>query len=242
MEDDNEGISDELSANLSLSTDEKIKLLTGEYIGLKEEYIEAGVKEHTFNNFLRCHIRTDPSFRPVRRGRSDSARCLGLCQLSWKRLCVYLLVPSLFASLIGVYLHTSQIDLIQILYDSPCLVKNGALVSEIARPLKDCSTCQGLTQVPVVESISEEYFLDQYAFSAIPLLVKGAAKNWSALNTYNFKYFKRLYTNKEDLDMVAEKCQFFSYNTEFNTLEEALNMTDERANLMADEQSWYFGW
>ncbi|XP_071106691.1 uncharacterized protein [Haliotis cracherodii] len=129
------------------------------------------------------------------------------------------------------------------IYDSKCLITNNPLLSEMARPLADCEICRGLTSVPTERGISTERFVEKYAYSKVPVLIKEGTTNWTAMETFSYQFFKQLYTGtKGALVSVEEECQFFPYKTEFATLEEALNMTDERAALQPGEDPWYFGW
>ncbi|XP_067671112.1 bifunctional arginine demethylase and lysyl-hydroxylase PSR-like [Haliotis asinina] len=128
-------------------------------------------------------------------------------------------------------------------YDSKCLISNNPLFSEMARPLADCNICKGLTSVPVERAISTERFVEKYAYSKVPVLIKEGTSNWTAMDTFSFHFFKELYTGtKGALLSVEEECQFFPYKTEFETLAEAFNMSDERAALQEGEAPWYFGW
>ena len=45
----------------------------------------------------------------------------------------------------------------------------------------------------MVHGISREEFVAKYAYSEIPVLVKQATVNWTAMDTFTFQYFRRLY-------------------------------------------------
>lgn len=117
-----------------------------------------------------------------------------------------------------------------------CLVEN--VLQEIGRPTFDCDLCANLTSVPVLRQISRMAFLKKFAFTGVPVLIKGAASHWKAIDTFNYDWLQSTYDNVHgSYDQHEINGQFFPYKTEFKNLEEALHMSDERRN-----KSWYFGW
>lgn len=127
--------------------------------------------------------------------------------------------------------------------ETPCLVDNNAIVMEISRPLVDCGACSNLRQVPVETNLTTKDFIEKYAYSGVPVLVKGATTTWSAMSVFSYQYFKELYQSRENaLDDVDEDCQFFPYKTEFTTLKEVFDMDEDRANLKPGQPNWYIGW
>lgn len=124
-----------------------------------------------------------------------------------------------------------------------CLIENNGIVSELAKPLIQCDFCRTLEYVPIEDVISVEDFRRKYAYDSVPVLIKGATLNWSAMSDFSYEFLKELYTETEGALMsVEEECQFFQYNTEFNSLSEVFNMSDARANLSEGYTSWYIGW
>ncbi|GFT18873.1 uncharacterized protein NPIL_605511, partial [Nephila pilipes] len=82
-------------------------------------------------------------------------------------------------------------------------------------------------------------FLNVFAYSTVPVIVTDGTKNWSAMNAFSFEFFRNLYLGNED-DVfweVERECQFFPYQTEFQSLAEVLSMNQTRA-----EKPWYIGW
>ncbi|XP_019644361.1 PREDICTED: bifunctional arginine demethylase and lysyl-hydroxylase JMJD6-like [Branchiostoma belcheri] len=160
------------------------------------------------------------------------------------RVVVGILFPCLLA--VGLQLHQNDFDLenlMESLTSSPCAVEFPTLLDEMTRPIADCSMCKGIRSAPVLENISKEDFLQKYAYSGVPLLVKGATKSWTAMEAFSYEFLKDLYEGTEGaLDAVNDDCQFFPYNTDFGSLEEAFNMSDARSELREGEESWYFGW
>lgn len=127
--------------------------------------------------------------------------------------------------------------------ESRCLFENGGFTMEVARPLTNCDCCRNLQQFPIERNISHEDFVKKYAYSAVPVLIKDATTNWTAMTNFSFDFFKNLYTKtKGALSSIEEECQFFPYKTEFETLEEVFNMSAKRANFTSGEKPWYIGW
>ena len=170
----------------------------------------------------------------------------------WKSKCCWFLifpivVTSIISGLLFILSTHYQIDPYDLYYDAvhgtPCLLDNNQLLNEITRPVFQCKACEGLESVPIEYDINEEDFLKKYAYTGVPALIKGATTEWNALETFSFHYFQKLYKNHIDAFYVTEhSCQFFPYNTEFDTLEAAFNMSDARATYEEGEKPWYFGW
>lgn len=79
--------------------------------------------------------------------------------------------------------------------------------------------------------------------TAVPVLIKDATQNWTAMRNFSFDFFKNLYTTTKDaLTVIEEECQFFPYKTEFDTLADVFNMSAKRANFTPGEKPWYVGW
>ena len=73
------------------------------------------------------------------------------------------------------------------------------------------------------------------------MVVRNGAKNWTALDVYSVEYFRNIYSKYDDaFKRMDEDCQFMPYYTEWDSLEEALYMSDEQANLKG--KRWYIGW
>lgn len=126
--------------------------------------------------------------------------------------------------------------------EEPCLLNVNEIFIEVTRKPTNCSlVCKGLTEIPRVSDLSKEEFATKYAYTGRPLVVIDAAKNWSAIERFNFTFFKNLFEKNKDAYRVNEdECQFFPYRTEFVSLQHALNMSKERSEWK--EKPWYFGW
>ncbi|XP_063443827.1 uncharacterized protein LOC134724622 [Mytilus trossulus] len=151
------------------------------------------------------------------------------------------ILPIIFGVLFMFY--NQKEDFIHSITEARCAVDNSGMFIEVARPLTNCEMCRNLHQVPNEYEISVEDFSKKYAYTAVPVLIKDATKNWTAMNTFSYDFLKELYVNTTDaFEVTEEECQFFPYKTDFETLEDAFNMTDDRAHFKEGEKTWYFGW
>ena len=163
-------------------------------------------------------------------------------------------IAAIFAILYGVYLsewpvsrktlfswYFKVVDLD--LTSSECAVPFHDGVLDLARPPLDCSFCRGITKVHRVSNISPEEFEKKYAYSGQPVIITDATKNWTALSTFSFKFFKEIYSKESPaLANVESNCQFFPYKTNFGNLREVFEMDENRANLKEGAKPWYIGW
>ena len=122
-----------------------------------------------------------------------------------------------------------------------CILDQNELTMEITRPLFDCRLCENLYSMPVTASMNVDDFQRFHAYTGVPVVVQGGAKQWSAITAFSVKFFKELYSSDPKyIDMVNEQCQFLPYFTKWQTLGEALNMSDEQAAMNGSR--WYIGW
>jgi len=131
---------------------------------------------------------------------------------------------------------------LQSLFSEHCLVAVDSLLITLFRPPVNCRICCGLTQVDRVSRLSREWFKEHYAYSGRPVIVTDAMANWSALETFNFEFFRSIYTHDSPVLALTEDCQFFPYETGFRNLSEVFLMTSERSNLHSGSEPWYIGW
>lgn len=127
--------------------------------------------------------------------------------------------------------------------DTHCFIYMDDYATEIFRPVTHCDFCRNLDGAPIEYNISAATFKLKYAYELVPVLIKEATSNWSAMSNFNFRFFKNLYTGMDGaLAAVEDECQFFPYNSAFETLSEAFNMSDAHANFAKGEPNWYIGW
>ena len=139
-------------------------------------------------------------------------------------------------------LYISWLCGLQTLVSEHCLVAVDSLLLTVFRPPVNCRICRGLTEVDRVSLLSRERFEEHYAYSGRPVIVTDAMLNWSALQMFNFEFFRGIYANDSPALLSSEDCQFFPYESGFNNLSDVFLMTDERANLQNGSEPWYIGW
>lgn len=162
--------------------------------------------------------------------------CLILVYTAIAVLAVGILSLSAFCVIYGVD------ALAQAIVSSPCLIDHNEISLEVTRPLYNCSICEKLSAIPVEQNLSQERFERLYAYTTVPVVVKGTGHNWaSTRERFTFEFFKRLYQEQEGaLDMVEESCQFFPYNSGYKTLGHVFNMSKEKSEMK--QEHWYVGW
>nr|KAG5708974.1 hypothetical protein BaRGS_004613 [Batillaria attramentaria] len=124
-----------------------------------------------------------------------------------------------------------------------CVVRTPDVVADMFRPPIDCAFCRNVTSVHRVENILPEDFEELYAYSGHPVVVTDATRNWSALDTFSFEFFREIYSeDSAALKNAESKCQFFPYKTEFRRLGEVFQMDSTRARMAGEAKPWYIGW
>ena len=63
----------------------------------------------------------------------------------------------------------------------------------ICRPLVECNMCSNVTQIDVIDggNMNVDLFVEKYAYSGKPLLVKNATNNWKAMTTVRIMSFRQ---------------------------------------------------
>jgi hypothetical protein len=149
-------------------------------------------------------------------------------------------------TLVGIVLVSI---LLNVLFDSVmstlgtrCLLPNNYFIWEATRPATDCSMCKDVKTVLVFGNISRDEFRN-YAYSSRPMLVKGAALHWPAMQTFSYHFLKEIYQNVEGAyESIEEECQILTFKTEFKSLEDVFAMPESRVLLKEGEKPWYVGW
>jgi hypothetical protein len=126
---------------------------------------------------------------------------------------------------------------------SRCAVANNYFVMEITRPVTNCDICRNVTQFLILENATKEEFA-KHAYTGQPILVRGSTDSWLALKTFNFDFFRRIYSEVVDAyQSVEEECQFFPFKTDFSQLSEVFSMPEERIRMSEPNvKPWYIGW
>jgi hypothetical protein len=122
-----------------------------------------------------------------------------------------------------------------------CLVPATEMYLDLFRPPVNCSVCKDVNTVDVVADLSKEEFVEKYAYTGRPVLIRNGSNSWSALSHFSFNFFKNIYPkNSPVLQSVDRDCQFFPYRTDFESLGEVFNMSESMAKMEGDP--WYIGW
>ena len=129
------------------------------------------------------------------------------------------------------------------LLSSRCAVANNYFVMEMTRPVTNCDICRNVNQFVILENPSKAEFA-KYAYTGQPILVRGATDHWSAIETFNFNFFRKIYSETPNAyESVEEECQFFPFKTDFSRLSEVFEMPEERVGMSGtDSKPWYIGW
>lgn len=96
--------------------------------------------------------------------------------------------------------------------DEKCLIPLPDLLSQAFRPPEDCSFCRNITQADRISNISPQQFEKYYAYNAKPVIITDATVNWTALDVFDFWYFKDVY-DAPQFESEQMNCQFFPVKT-----------------------------
>jgi hypothetical protein len=141
--------------------------------------------------------------------------------------------------MIDAWFYFYKIDMEQ----EVCIVRTWDIIQDLTRPPVSCSMCNSIKNIPRVSNITPEEFEEKYAYSGIPVIITDAMENWTAVQSFNFQFFKSIYSeDSPSLINVERNCQFFPYKTNFESLGQVFNMSEERANLKDGTEPWYVGW
>ncbi|XP_028392449.1 uncharacterized protein LOC114517009 [Dendronephthya gigantea] len=122
-----------------------------------------------------------------------------------------------------------------------CLLQAVEPYLDLFRPPVNCSICENVDTVDVVTDLSKDEFLQKYAYTGRPVLIRNGSKGWSALSHFNFEFFKNIYPKGSPVLQSEDKdCQFFPYRTSFESLGEVFNMSKSMARM--EGKPWYIGW
>lgn len=126
---------------------------------------------------------------------------------------------------------------------SRCVIENNYFLMEVTRPIADCKICKNVENFIVLQNVTKEEFA-VYAYLGQPLLVHGGCLNWTALDVFDFDFFKSLYSSTTGaFESVEDECQFFPFRTKFLSLHEVFHMQEERAKMTSNTaETWYIGW
>lgn len=164
------------------------------------------------------------------------------CQKSARQSGFTVVVTLVGAILVSILLKIMFDSVMKNAVGTRCLLPNNYFIWEATRPETDCSMCKDVKGVLVFQNITRDEFR-KYAYSSRPMLVKGAALHWPAMQTFTYHFLKGIYQNVEGAyESIEEECQILTFKTEFRSLEEVFAMPDSRVFLEDGEKPWYVGW
>ncbi|EFX70218.1 hypothetical protein DAPPUDRAFT_300533 [Daphnia pulex] len=125
------------------------------------------------------------------------------------------------------------------LTETSCLLKNNYILMEVSRPISECAICEHVTGPEILYNPTISEFTE-IAYASKPLIIKGGAKHWPAIENFSFEFLVRLYDESglEAYQSVEEECQFLPFKSNFQSLHEALHMNIS----VQPEGQWYIGW
>lgn len=145
---------------------------------------------------------------------------------------------------IGVALSCCCVSLGYEFVTSKCLIRNNYIVMEATRPHTNCKhvCCSVRGAVELNENISREEFA-RWAYLSRPLVVRGGAAHWPALDKLTVSFLQSLYNSIEgSYETVADECQFLPFRSEFIDLKSALTTHPALPAACPGTKHWYFGW
>ena len=160
--------------------------------------------------------------------------------LGYGTILIYLLEwPFSQEGMLNVWFRLKGVDI-----DSePCVIDVPEFLHDMFRPPVECSFCENLDEIETVYNISREDFETHFAYSGIPVIIGDGTKNWTAPQYFSFEFFKEIYyEGSPALDNQEKHCQFFPYQTSFESLADVMNMSVEQANMEDSSEPWYIGW
>ncbi|XP_070558073.1 uncharacterized protein [Ptychodera flava] len=141
-----------------------------------------------------------------------------------------------YEKLVQIWFEQRELDI----EEERCIVENPHYIQDIFRPPVDCGICRNVTTIVKVSDLAPTEFTERYAYSSVPVVITDGAQGWTAPKVFSFDFFKLIYS--PDSERVEKDCQFFPYQTNFETLGEVFNMSEERASLSEEADPWYIGW
>ncbi|XP_053677194.1 uncharacterized protein LOC128727324 [Anopheles nili] len=123
-----------------------------------------------------------------------------------------------------------------------CILTMPAQLQKAFRPPESCGFCREVHgTVPRLANVSPDEFRRDHAYRGGPVIVTDATTNWTAVERFDYWFFKRLY-DTHGVGPRAERCQFFPYQTGFRDIREALSLPEPRVRYDPGTAPWYFGW
>ncbi|XP_069687817.1 uncharacterized protein [Periplaneta americana] len=214
--------------NELLEDQESVQILYEKFVILNKDLLNFGVSIEDLKEI--CFKRRKIDF--TARNTEKNERLSGLM----------IAVTLVVAVLVSILLKIIFDSIMKNTLGTRCLLPNNYFVWEATRPETDCNMCKDIKSVLVFENITREEFRN-YAYSPRPMLVKGAALHWPAMQTFTYHFLKEIYQNVEGAyESVEEECQILTFKTEFKSLQDVFSMPESRVLQEEGEKPWYVGW
>ena len=127
--------------------------------------------------------------------------------------------------------------------EEPCVAYVPESLVESLNPPIDCNFCRHVSQIDHVENLDKVLFEKKYAYTGRPVVITDGTKNWTASNVFSYRFMKDVFSpDSEALSKVEKDCQFFPYRTNFTSLGQVFEMSEERALMRGETKPWYIGW
>lgn len=123
-----------------------------------------------------------------------------------------------------------------------CALELPSDLSKIFRSPENCNFCANVTEVERISNVTPDEFEEKYAYNGVPVIVTDATTTWTALEIFDFWYFKEIYEEAMKRTNRPMNCQFFPYKSGFKSFYEAMNIPKERVDYAPGTDPWYFGW
>jgi hypothetical protein len=141
--------------------------LTTHFLDLYSKYAQKGISAEEITRQLEQHIRNPALKAPNRNVKSK--------QVGSGRL----ILLSILVAALSVLLLIQRNWVLELLdsaqgyvSNEPCVIESNMISMEITRPLFNCSICMNITEIDVLEDISQEEFTLKYAFTKVPVLIQ----------------------------------------------------------------------
>jgi hypothetical protein len=125
------------------------------------------------------------------------------------------------------------IKLIEFCMSIRCFFPNNFIIYEATRPVSDCNYCRDLKQPIILTNLSQEY-LEYYAYSSQPVIIKKAIISWPAIKLLNYSFIKDLYL--KHAEAFEADCKFLPFNSNFRSLRDVFEMPKSKLD---GNPSWY---
>ncbi|XP_050463195.1 uncharacterized protein LOC126857613 isoform X1 [Cataglyphis hispanica] len=201
-------------------TENNVEFVRKTFLKLTENYIQYGA---TMNDLKSITM-------TINNAKSAKNRCFT------KKILVILFVPLLCG------LFNKYCNIIKTFQETRCLLPNNYFVWEFTRSISNCDYCRDIKAPLILPNLTREEFRS-YSYASRPIIIKDAARDWPARDTYTLEFFRNLYDRIEGAyESVEEECQFLRFKSDFANLREVFAMSEARALHREGEDPWYVGW